>query len=778
MSHLSNDLDLDNIMATPTMTPEQVLRQLQEEVAKLRKENGEMQTLINEAHARIDKKKPTKVKLEQPEKFGGDPAKLGGFLIEVANYHEHHDEMFEDEESKTRYAATRLKDEALVWFEPTMEDFLKNEEKDWDALTKKVFSDYDDFAAELTKMFGDGDKKRHAQERLAKLRQTKSAMTYASVFRQNAFRSGINDDGLMQLFYDGLKEEVKDDLYQKDRPKTLDEYIAMAIRIDDRLYSRRQERKGARTYQPGTHNKANDKKKRQPKSTAYGTHPGAMDVDAVQGTGKKNNAKDKTGVTCYNCGKKGHFKRDCRSKKEWRPVPGKETATIDEVKKGVRFQEVAAASYTQDDLEDDIDRALDLENELTDSDEEGLPLLPANQEDDDAFIMADDQGEIAPPPHIAIVTTNWEFELVQEEDGRWRTRRSPEETPGLNLIFLRNRVEDLRERVFQLQTEKQGLERTLEERNHQYRRLREELDLVREGVRELTNTHESIGRHLDGITREAQAMHEAQEQAWTDHTPWDGPSSDLSEIHMQEVCFPHYAYQEAQEQRRNQGLASQDWESYWSQRQYLSRGKPTSDVETAGLRGVNGRFQLMEGDHPRMNPRRRDHAHLPWFQCVAHECRYHFQTKFQMNHWPVRPQDRRGEPTPTTWVYEHGNAPAVLLWKVDQIPDGRLSFSPKNAWPEGCMSPHHTDYCEEADCLVHADAKLAEHAKWRVQCNRPGSTRAQRLANRQPTEPWLRQWLQEHQTIDAASQGADRDALKYHTSLGNGSGPSEGPEDL
>ena len=38
----------------------------------------------------------------------------------------------------------------------------------------------------------------------------------------------------MQLFYDGLKDEVKDVLYEKDRPDTLDEYIAIAIRIDDR----------------------------------------------------------------------------------------------------------------------------------------------------------------------------------------------------------------------------------------------------------------------------------------------------------------------------------------------------------------------------------------------------------------------------------------------------------------------------------------------------------------------------------------------------------------
>ncbi|KAK1777265.1 hypothetical protein QBC45DRAFT_301017, partial [Copromyces sp. CBS 386.78] len=50
----------------------------------------------------------------------------------------------------------------------------------------------------------------------------------------DAIRSNINDDGLIQLFYNGLKDRIKDDLYKEDRPKSIDAYMDQAIRIDDR----------------------------------------------------------------------------------------------------------------------------------------------------------------------------------------------------------------------------------------------------------------------------------------------------------------------------------------------------------------------------------------------------------------------------------------------------------------------------------------------------------------------------------------------------------------
>ncbi|KAG5949656.1 hypothetical protein E4U60_002194 [Claviceps pazoutovae] len=51
----------------------------------------------------------------------------------------------------------------------------------------------------------------------------------------------------MELFYDGLREDVEDGIAKEDRPDTFDEFVSKAIKIDNRLYARRLERGGKDT---------------------------------------------------------------------------------------------------------------------------------------------------------------------------------------------------------------------------------------------------------------------------------------------------------------------------------------------------------------------------------------------------------------------------------------------------------------------------------------------------------------------------------------------------
>ena len=100
----------------------------------------------------------------------------------------------------------------------------------------------------------------------------------------------------------------------------------MAVRINNRLYERRQQKRQGKTgmAKQATIYKSYGKelKRMTPKLTATGTHAGPVDIDAAQ--------KAKTELVCYNCGKKGRTRRMCKApKKPWRPVPQNGSAMVE-----------------------------------------------------------------------------------------------------------------------------------------------------------------------------------------------------------------------------------------------------------------------------------------------------------------------------------------------------------------------------------------------------------------------------------------------------------------
>ncbi len=117
----------------------------------------------------------------------------------------------------------------------------------------------------------------------------------------------------MELFYNRLRENVKDEIAKEDRPDTFDEFVSKIIKVDNRLYARQLERGGKNLnhrannlrYQPNVG-------RRQNGNTSYGTHLGPMEL---------GNVNKEKGKTCYNCGKTRHFVNKCRTlKKPQKPV--------------------------------------------------------------------------------------------------------------------------------------------------------------------------------------------------------------------------------------------------------------------------------------------------------------------------------------------------------------------------------------------------------------------------------------------------------------------------
>jgi hypothetical protein len=246
-------------------------------------------------------------KVALPEKYDGTPAYFRDFLTSVENYVTIQSLTFQTEESKTRFFGTLLTKEALSWYRTILES--KN----------PIIFKWSAFIEDFTSYFGDAHAQRSAQVALTRLRQGRGpATTYASRFRRVAVDTGFDNQALMDRFRSGLKENVKDALaLALDEPKTLEELIRLAIKIDNRLFERETEK--AQNDQTLT------KYSRRFESQDFG--PAPMDIDASVAKVKKLNHVEKQrrlkeGL-CFYCGLPGHRANQCNQKK-----PTKKPAAI------------------------------------------------------------------------------------------------------------------------------------------------------------------------------------------------------------------------------------------------------------------------------------------------------------------------------------------------------------------------------------------------------------------------------------------------------------------
>ena len=127
---------------------------------------------------------------------------------------------------------TLLIGQALSWFAPLFE---KN---------AAILSNFEAFFGAFSEAFGEHDKICSATMKIRSLRQsTRSASNYAPEFRQLACDINWDESTLINQFYSGLQDGVKDLLLTLPDPSTLDKAINQAVKCDNRLFERRQDKR-------------------------------------------------------------------------------------------------------------------------------------------------------------------------------------------------------------------------------------------------------------------------------------------------------------------------------------------------------------------------------------------------------------------------------------------------------------------------------------------------------------------------------------------------------
>ena len=108
-----------------------------------------------------------------------------------------------------------------------------------------LISTYKGFITKLTEAFSIINKDKIVERELRRIRQQTSITKYVIQFQLLTSRVNFGDQALKGEFYRGLKEEIKDELQRHPKPTTLSKLQTIVRTIDERMFERRQEKKGA-----------------------------------------------------------------------------------------------------------------------------------------------------------------------------------------------------------------------------------------------------------------------------------------------------------------------------------------------------------------------------------------------------------------------------------------------------------------------------------------------------------------------------------------------------
>lgn len=590
-----------------------------------------------------------------PGPYDGNPRMLQGFLTQLKAYHRFYPNKLTDVQAKVLHAGGCMTGTALAWFEPIMRDYLNNTGDDQDDETKEIFTDYEKFEKAIKKTFGSTDEVRTAIIHMDQLKQKGSASDYAARFRQVTSVLDWEDEPLMSAFFKGLKEEIKDELYREDMPNNFSDYVAMAVRIDNRQYQRRmQKQQGRGTWNPTGRRgqQANQKKKRE-EPIAYGNtlNPGRMELDAT----KKDDKKEKK---CYNCGKPGHFANKCRKpRKEWKPVP-----------------------------------------------EGGKKQLNATNQQKVEVITKE--------PEVEHKNLNWTFcyddncyvHMSSKQERGWFPKE-PRKPRRKTANFVGNG----------LQVAKQLVQEDLDEQSMEKRTLamtgRKELHEPKSPEYLDEDSHQEI---LDWVRQQAEARKIRREQQYREEqdaqilTTFDEPEDRVKEMSVDDDCAI-LDTPEASEDEQSEGETPARLTT--TQEQAVQRyfpaptGKhlaiPIVAVDTTTiLRNPTLWYpEREEGDDPRLSPRHKDHTRLAWASCIFMMCQAHFTTKARLDAFPIR---MKGYPIKAPYFRWE-----LLEWRVKIINDDQtMILEPDSNTPIKCRAhTDPTDVCESDTCQLHVYTK-------------------------------------------------------------------------
>ncbi|KAF3925519.1 hypothetical protein AA313_de0209478 [Arthrobotrys entomopaga] len=415
------------------------------------------------------------IKLPEPIKFGGSPAKLDQFLRQLGDIFLLKPRTFDTGRKKVLYAGLFLEGTIFNTYNTYREQYdeaTPEEQRGKLAEITKILTNYKEFTTFLRQTCGYKNKQEEALRKFHELKQTKSARSYFQELDQYIPLTDYNDEQILHHAKEGLKPQWRQEVIKQkinNKKLTYKEMQFLIIELDDALY-KDNKANTARLRTPGPSNSNNSRPPQRPQDrppnprpsqpnqgqprfpntqrpqnqwqrndngwTPRATFgPAPMDLGTTQNRPNQQRTKPPKSnkPVCFNCNKEGHMARNCTEQNprvNQRPKQNWQTKQLRNTENEIPQEQHEQSEYGEESQEYE-DNYQNYENEYEEFEPE--------QEPDREFNVATNQS-IPPAREDSMETT-----LQRIQAALIRTRSPPPTSRPQNIVqtINQNQISDI-----------------------------------------------------------------------------------------------------------------------------------------------------------------------------------------------------------------------------------------------------------------------------------------------------------------------------------------------
>ncbi|KAI2668506.1 Transposon Tf2-11 polyprotein [Labeo rohita] len=277
----------------------EMLAGYQEQLMQLRSANDSLTQYIRSLPAPHS----TLVRPALPDKFDGSPELCRGFIRQCKIFFDSQPEAYDQDIKKCAVMMSLLTGRALDWASAVWESDVC------------IRSSFEHFLAQLHEVFEYPEGGQDISDQLLDLKQgDRTAADYAIEFRTLAAQSKWNEVALKAVFKRGLNTKLQVELACRTVDTALNEFITVAIKIDNLMRNTPRSRKLMSTSPVQAH-----------------SHPDSYEPMQVASTrlSSEERYRCQRENRCYYCGEENHRNASCPHKTKKNPTPHYSVSTIE-----------------------------------------------------------------------------------------------------------------------------------------------------------------------------------------------------------------------------------------------------------------------------------------------------------------------------------------------------------------------------------------------------------------------------------------------------------------